>query len=202
MAQFPLDAAHILALAEIMITGFKDNHTVFPSPPVSSEDLKKLRDAAVAAADEQVAAQAAAKAATEHKTAAFAALGDAMKNGIAYAEFTAKTPADLSLIGWGPRAEPEPLASPGQPFSLEITQQSAAGLKLDWKKPKTGGKPAFYLVEARTLAPVGEWTLKSTATSTKVELTDLPHGTQLEFRVIAGNAAGKGEPSSIVTAVL
>lgn len=202
MAQFPLDAAHILALADAMIAGFKDNHAVFPSPPIPWSALKNLRDAAAASLEEQTAAQAAAKVATEHKTADFAALGDAMKNGIAYAEFTVKTPAELSLIGWGPKADPTPLTPPGQPLVLEIAHQDAESLELDWKKPRTGGKAAFYRAEMRTVNPAGEWTLKGTATSTKIELTDLPHGTQMEFRIIAENAAGQGMPSNTVTAVV
>jgi hypothetical protein len=202
MAQFPLDAAHILALADAMIAGFKDNHAVFPSPPVSWSDLKNLRDAAAASLEGQTAAQAAAKAATERKNADFAALDDAMKDGIAYAEFTVTSPAELGLIGWGPRAEPTPLAPPGQPLVLEIARQDADSLELDWKKPRTGGKAAFYRAEMRTVNPAGEWALKGTATSTKVELTDLPGGTQLEFRIIAENAAGTGLPSNTVAVVL
>jgi hypothetical protein len=202
MAQFPLDTAHILALAETMITGLRDNQTVFPAPPVSADDLEAQRDAAVAAADEQVAAQAASKAATERKTAAFATLSASMKHDISYAEFTAKTPSELGLIGWGPRAEPEPLALPGQPLVLEIAQQDADGLALDWKKPRTGGKVAFYRAEMRTMNPAGAWELQGTATTTKIELINLPRETALEFRVIAENAAGIGLPSNTVAAVL
>lgn len=202
MAQFPLDAAHILALADAMIAGFKDNPTVFPSPPVSWSDLKTLRNAAADSLEGQTAAQAAAKAATERKNADFAALDDAMKDGISYAEFTATSPAELGLIGWGPRAEPTPLAVPGQPLVLEIVRQDADSLELDWKKPRTGGKTAFYRAEMRTVNPAGEWTLKETATSTKIDLTGIPGGTQLEFRIVAENAAGRGIPSNTVTAVL
>ena len=202
MAQFPLDTAHILALAETMITGLRDNQTVFPAPPVSADDLEAQRDAAVAAADEQTAAQAAAKAATERKTAAFATMSTSMKHNISYAEYTAKTPAELGLIGWGPRAEPEPLAVPGQPLVLEIAHQEADSLGLDWKKPRTGGKVAYYRAEMRTMNPAGEWELQGTATSTKIELINLPPGATLEFRIIAENAAGCGLPSNTVAAVL
>ncbi len=202
MAQFPLDTSHILTLSESMVVGFKDNDTVFPSPPVAADDLEALRNAAAAAYDAQIAAQAAAKAATEAKNAAFAALTAAMKDNISYAEFTAKSPADLGLIGWGPRAEPEPLALPGQPLALQIAKEDAGGVRLDWKKPKTGGKVAFYRAEMRTVVPVSEWALKGTATSTKIELIDIPHGVQIEFRIISENATGEGLPSNTVTAVL
>jgi hypothetical protein len=202
MAQFPLDTAHILALAETMITGLRSNPTVFPAPPVSADDLEVQRDAAVAAADEQVAAQAAAKAATERKTAAFAAMSTSMKHDISYAEYTAKTPAELGLIGWGPKAEPEPLAAPGQPLVLEIAHQEADSLELDWKKPRTGGKVAYYRAEMRKMNPTGEWELQGTATTTKIELVNLPPGAALEFRVIAENAAGTGLPSNTVAVVL
>ncbi|WP_417913251.1 fibronectin type III domain-containing protein [Candidatus Electronema sp. TJ] len=202
MAQFPLDAAHILALADSMIAGFTANPEVFPSPPVSVAQMQAERDAAAAAHDAQLAAQAASKAATEVKTDAFSDLTGTMKNNVSYAEFTARTPADLSLIGWGPRAEPTPLAPPGQPGSLDIPRQSAGQAQLVWEKPTSGGRPAFYKAEARTVNPAGAWQLKGTSTSLKIELTDLVRNVELEFRVIAENAAGAGTPSNTVTAVL
>jgi hypothetical protein len=202
MAQFPLDAAHILTLAESMIAGFNANSATFPSPPVSAAALQTQRDAAAAAYEAQLAAQAAAKAATEVKTEAFAALTAMMKSDIAYAEFTAENPSDLSLIGWGPRAEPTPLAPPGQPGSLDIPKQGAGWVRLSWEKPKTGGRPAFYKAEARTLDPAGGWKLKGTSTSLEIELTGLAKGVETEFRIIAENNAGEGTPSNTVTAVL
>jgi hypothetical protein len=185
-----------------MVAGLKDNHAVFPSPPVSSADLEALHDTAAAAYDAQIAAQAAAKLATEAKTAAFTALIAAMKDEISYAEFTVTSQADLSLIGWGSRAESTPLDPPGQPGSLDIPKQGTDEVKLTWKKPKTGGKQAFYKAKVRTVDPAGDWTLKGTSTSTKVELTDLARGVELEFRIIAENSAGAGTPSNTVSVVL
>ena len=202
MAHFPQDTANILALAETMIRGFKDNHNVFPSPPIAADDLEALRDAAVAACDDQTTAQAAAKAATERKHTAVGNLSAAMKDDIVYAEYTATTPAELGLIGWGPKAEPTPLAIPGQPLDLQMLHQSEDGVQLDWHKPNSGGRPAFYRIEVRTVDPVGAWTLKETVTKTKVELTGLTRGTALEFRVIAENDTGRGTASNTVTAVL
>lgn len=202
MAQFPQDTSNILTLAGTMVEGLKDNDSVFPSPPVAADDLQALRDAAAAACAAQVAAQAAAKAATEQKHIAMSKLTAAMKNDIVYAEITVQTPAELGLIGWGPRAEPTPLALPSQPLGLKIANQDADGLKLDWKKPKSGGKVAFYRVEMRTVDPAAGWALKGTATTTKIELLNLPPGTALEFRIIAENAAGEGMPSNTVTATL
>ena len=205
MANFPQDTANILALAETMIRGFKDNHNVFPSPPIAADDLEALLDAAVAACDDQTTAQAAAKAATERKHTAVGNLSTAMKDDIVYAEYTAATPADLGLIGWGPKAEPTPLAVPGQPADLRIPQQSEDSVQLSWHKPGSGGRPAFYRIELRTVDPVGAWTLKETVTKTKAELTGFTgfaRGTSLEFRVIAENDAGRGTASNTVTAVL
>ena len=77
-------------------------------------------------------------------------LSDKMKDDISYAEHTVTSPAELSLIGWGPRAEPTPLDPPGQPGSLAIPQQDAGKVRLTWNKPQSGGKLAFYKVEMRT----------------------------------------------------
>ena len=202
MARFPLDTSNILALAEKMIAGLEENKSVFPSPPVPPDELRAARDEAVAADDAQVAAQAAAKAATEVKTDKYARLSDKMKDDISYSEHTATSPAELSLIGWGPRAEPSPLAPPGQPGSLAIPEQDAGKVQLAWNKPQSGGKPSFYRVEMRTVDPTGDWVLKGAGISTTAHLTGLERGVGLEFRIIAENSAGSGSPSNTVTAVL
>ncbi|WP_446008161.1 fibronectin type III domain-containing protein [Candidatus Electrothrix sp.] len=202
MPTFPLDISHILALAEKMIAGLEENKSVFPSPPVPPQELREARDEAVEADDAQVAAQAAAKAATEVKTDKYARLSDKMKDDISYAKHAVTSPAELSLIGWGPRAEPSPLAPPGQPGSLAIPEQDAGKVQLTWNKPQSGGKPAFYRVEMRTVDPAGDWILKGAGISTTAELTGLECGVALEFRIIAENSAGTGSPSNTVTAVL
>ena len=202
MARFPLDTSHILALAEKMIAGLEENESIFPSPPVPAQELREARDEAVEADDAQMAAQAAAKAATEVKTSKFARLSDKMKDDISYAEHAVTTPAELSLIGWGPRAESSPLTPPGQPGSLEIPEQDAGKVQLHWKKPQDGGRPAFYKAEVRTANSAEAWILKAATTSTTAELTGLECGVQLEFRIIAENSAGLGTPSNTVSAVL
>lgn len=125
-----------------------------------------------------------------------------MRDDLSYAEHAATSSAELSLVGWGPRADRSPLASPGQPGSLEISQQDAGMVRLAWKKPRDGGKPAFYKAEVRTVDPPGDWTLKGTATSTKMELAGLNRAVQLEFRIIAENSAGSGPPGNTASAVL
>jgi hypothetical protein len=73
-------------------------------------------------------------------------------------------------------------------------------VRLTWKKPRNGGKPAFYRVEMRTVDLTGDWVLKGAGISITAELTGLERGVGLEFRIIAENSAGSGSPINTVTA--
>ena len=94
-----------------------------------------------------------------------------------------------------------PLAAPGQPRLLEAVKQGAGWLKLDWKAPIHGGKPAAYTIERRE-RPAGPWKQVATAILSEITLVDQPRGVELEYRVIAINKAGVGSPSNIVEVVL
>lgn len=202
MARFPLKEAEISALVEAMITGFTDNTTVYPAPPVAVADLTTAKAAYITATNVAIAARAAAEAATTAKDEALEDLIDAMKTDIRYAEnVTGDDDAKLKLIGWAGKKAPTPLAIPGQVRSLEIPKQGDGWLILDWKAPIDGGKPNAYKV-MRRLRPDGPWLDAATAITTETNLVDQPKTVELEYRIIAINKTGEGEPSNTVMAVL
>lgn len=202
MARFPITEADIVALAQAMESGLADNVAVYPAPPVAPLDLSALISAYTSAKNAAIAAQAAAEDATTSKDEALEDLADAMKSDIRYAENTVDFDDDkLKLIGWAGRKERTPLAPPGQARLLEAPKQGEGWVFLDWKAPIDGGAPAAYKVMRRE-RPAGPWEDAATAVITEATLVEQPRGKELEYRIIAVNKAGDGEPSNTAMVVL
>jgi len=154
------------------------------------------------AKNDAIAAQAAAEDATTSKDEAMDDLADAMKSDIRYAENTVDYDDDkLKLIGWAGRKDRIPLAPPGQARLLEAPKKGEGWVFLDWKKPSDGGAPAAYKVMRRQ-RPEGPWEEVATAVISEATFVEQPRGKELEYRIIAVNKAGDGEPSNTVMIVL
>jgi len=202
MARFPRTEAEVIALAQSMVSGLTDNAAVYPAPPVAPLDLTALVTAYTTAKNAAIAAQAAAEDATATKDDALEDLADAMKDDIRYAENTVDFDDDkLKLIGWAGKAAPTPLAIPGQARLLEAPRQGDGWVFLDWKAPVDGGAPAAYRVMRRE-RPAGPWEDVATAVITEATLVEQPRTKELEYRIIAVNKAGEGEPSNTAMVVL
>ncbi|EMP30597.1 Protein sidekick-1 [Chelonia mydas] len=89
--------------------------------------------------------------------------------------------------------------SPGSPQEILATK-SASGLTLQWTEGDSGDKPTTgYIIEARS-SDEGLWDtfvkdIPRSATSYTVGLDKLKQGVSYEFRVVAVNEFGYGEPS-------
>lgn len=202
MARFPLKEPEIAQLAQEMVTGLAASILIYPTPPVVSLDLGGLLTAYSGAKDGVVATQAAAEAATTAKDDALETLTDAMKSDLRYAENTVDFDDDkLKLIGWAGRKGPTALTAPGQTRLLEAPRQGEGWVFLDWKAPIDGGAPNAYKVMRRE-RPAGAWGDVETAVITEATLVDQPRGLELEYRVIAINKAGDGEPSNTEMVVM
>ncbi len=202
MARFPRTEAEVMALAEAMITGLTANAVLYPAPPVAVLDLTAAKTAYITALNAAIAAAAAAEAATTTKDDALDSLVDAMKSDIRYAENTVDYDDDkLKLIGWAGKKAPTPLAIPGQTRLLEAPRQGDGWVFLDWKAPIDGGAPSAYKVTRRE-RPAGPWEDVATAVITEATLVEQPKGKELEYRIIAVNKAGEGEPSNTEMVVL
>jgi hypothetical protein len=202
MARFPTKEAEVVAMAQEMLSGLAANAATYPAPPVAIADLGTLRNAYITAQNAAIAAQAAADQAYTDKADALEALADGMKTDLRYAENTVDFDDDkLKLIGWAGRAAPTHLAIPGQCRLLEAVKQGEGWIQLDWKAPADGGKPAAYKVMRRE-RPAGAWAEAATAVIAEATLVEQPRGPELEYRIVAVNRAGDGEPSNTVMAVL
>ena len=136
------------------------------------------------------------------KTEALQALTDDMKADLRYAENTVNyDDAKLKLIGWGGRKAKTSLEAPGQTRSLEAPREGEGWVFLDWKEPVDGGAVAAYKIQRR-LRPDGPWSDAGMAIESEITLTNQERGKEWEYRVLAVNKAGEGEPSNTVMAVL
>ncbi|KKM00016.1 hypothetical protein LCGC14_1808640 [marine sediment metagenome] len=194
MPRFPKSQAQIAALAEQLWRGLLDNNAIFSQPPVHPILIRIRKLIYQSRHGNFLAAQAAAEQATTNKTEALENLIEALKDDIRYAENTVNFDDDkLKLIGWAGKKAKTPLAVPGQVRMLEAPKQGDGWVFLDWKAPADGGKPKAYKVQRRVRAG-GDWAGVATAILSEITLVDQPEKTQLEYRVIAINKAGEGQP--------
>ena len=202
MARFPTRESEILALAHELESGLNANAAVYPAPPFPGLPLAMARSAYITAKNAAVAAIAAAEQATADKDEVLEALTDKMRADLRYAENTVDFDDEkLKLLGWGGRKAKTSLEAPGQVRMLEAPRQGEGWIFLDWKEPSDGGKVAAYKVERRE-RPAGPWLDASMSIESEVTFSGQERGKELEYRVIAVNKAGEGEPSNTVMAVL
>jgi hypothetical protein len=131
-----------------------------------------------------------------------------MKNDLKLSEVdVTDDPEKLTEIGWGPKADPQPIIAPGSPTELHPIAEGQGTIWLAWTKPAadSGGPVRNYIIERRQQAQGGEfgaWSLVSTTYNCEINLTDQPVTVRVEYRVKASNAAGESMPSNSVSVVL
>ena len=202
MARFPKRESEVVVLAQVLITGLTDNLAVYPTPPVLPLDMTLLLAGYNIAKNAAIAAEAAYAEAVTDKDDALADLVDGMKTDLSYAENTVGGDDDkLKLLGWGGRKTPSAMTAPGQSRLLEAPKQGAGWVFLDWKKPSDGGLVSAYKIMRRE-RPEGAWAEVATAVISEATLVEQPTAKELEYRIIAINKAGDGEPSNTAMVVL
>ncbi|MBC6424723.1 MAG: hypothetical protein GDA38_27115, partial [Hormoscilla sp. SP12CHS1] len=88
MAKFPRTEPEVIALAQAIISGLTANTTVYPSPPLTIEELITNLNKVIASQNATIAATAAAKEVTIAKNEALKMLTDNLKRVLRYAENT------------------------------------------------------------------------------------------------------------------
>nr|VFK15877.1 MAG: Fibronectin type III domain-containing protein [Candidatus Kentron sp. LFY] len=200
--KFPKAEAEVLALGRKMSAGFAAHTELYPAPSVSLSDFDASLDDYVSARAALDEANAQAKRALEAKDKALAAFEHNMKTNLRYAELTVHDDeGDLELIGWHGRKSPTPLAPPGQTRDLTAPDRGEGWIALAWRKPADGGKAAAYKVQRREDGKP-DWLDVGMVMTTEMTLAGQPGGIRLEFRVVAMNKAGEGEPGNSILAVL
>ncbi len=205
MPKFPIKEPDVVALAEAMIAGYTSHAADFPSVTVA--DLTTALTNYKSQRQTQEDKKSQAQIATVTKDEKLDALEELMKNDIKLSEVdTTEDPEKLYEIGWGPKAEPQPIIAPGSPTELHPTAEGQGAIWLVWAKPANGGGPVRnYIIERRQQqegGTFGAWTLVQTTYNCEINLTEQPVEVRVEYRVKAVNAAGESMPSNSVSVVL
>lgn len=199
---FPKKEAEIAALAEPLRRGLLSNRPVYPNPPVNPFALRMKSLVYKNRCEVLLAKKANAETATTAKDEALEDLVKALKSNILYAENTVNfDDAKLKLIGWAGRQAATALTPSGQSRLLEASKQGNGWVFLDWKAPADGGKPRAYKIQRRKRSN-SSWQDVATAIVTEATLVEQPQKQELEYRIIAVNKAGEGQPGNTVNVVL
>lgn len=202
MPVFPKKEAEVAALAEPLFRGLLSNISIYPNPPVNPFALRMKSLVYKNRCEVLLAKKANAETATTAKDDALEDLVKALKSNILYAENTVNfDDVKLKLIGWAGRQTATALTPPGQSRLLEAPKQGEGWVFLDWKAPADGGKPRAYKIQRRKRSN-SSWQDVATAILTEATLVKQPEKQELEYRIIAINKAGDGEPSNTVMVVL
>ena len=201
MSRFPKTEAEIAALAPLVVEGFTKAPEYFPTPPVPTADLKAKLEAFQASAAAAAEAERIAMERHDDKDDKLEDLAESLRVDLKYAEYAAgKDTEKLTGLGWSPRREATPLQPPGEVREIELADEGSTWVVIRWKAPATGGAVAAYRVERKQDA--GEWQDAAISMNTEARFNDLPPGVELNFRVLAMNRAGMGQPSATITVVL
>ena len=203
MPRFPRSEPEIAALAHVVTQGIAQASDDFPTPPVPPDELQAQLDAYNAARIAAIAAETAARGHHATKDEALDLLIDSVKATLKYAEVAVRSePEKLSQLGWSERSRSSRLEAPGEVRDIGVRAEGDSWVVLDWKAPVDGGAIAVYRIQRRNGDGTGSWELVDTAVETELLLGKQPRGVQLEYRVIAVNRAGSGQPSGVVALVL
>jgi len=197
MAEFPRDEQSTITLAELASTGMRNNQTVFPNPPkdpaVILQEITEYRGLL----NDIQAADAAKRQLVQDKNGLYAEIRHNLRDNIDYVEIVANgDEAILELAAWGNRAPAHRLTAPGQCRIFEIIGLGADWMRVDWKEPIDGGKPASYIVR-RSEDGINFVDAATVAESIAI-LVAQPTGKKLIYHVVAMNRAGEGIPSNTV----
>ena len=202
MPRFPRSEPEIAALAHVVTQGIAQAPDDFPNPPVPADELQVQLDAYNAARIAAIAAETEARGHHATKDEALDLLVDSVKATLKYAEVAVRNEPDkLGQLGWSDRSRGSALETPGEVRDIGVRAEGDTWIVLDWKAPVDGGAAAAYTIQRRN-RDEGSWEDIGTAVETEELLGRQPRGIDLEYRVIAVNRAGSGQPSGVVTLVL
>ncbi len=202
MARFPRSEPEIAALAMRVVQGLRQATEAFPAPPVAPDELEARLERFNTADAATVVTETSFREQHAVKDDALEDLVDGVKASLRYAEVAVRDrPEKLSQLGWGPRRGGSSLEAPGEVRDIGIKVEGDTWVVFDWKPPVDGGAVAAYKIQRRKRAG-GSWKDVGTSVDTAQLLSDQPRGVEFEYRVIAVNKAGTGQPSATVTVVL
>ena len=199
--RYPDTEPEIMALARQVIEGLKQLGAELPAPPVPLDDIQARVARADAATADVVLANTALRERHTVKDDAIRDVVDGTKVILRYAEAVFRDqPEKLSQLGWGPRRNGSTLEAPGEVRDIRIAAEGDTWIALRWNPPVNGGAVGAYKIQRKKKD--GGWEEVGSSVTTEHMLGNQPRGIEMEYRVLAANKAGVGQPSATVTVVL
>jgi fibronectin type 3 domain-containing protein len=128
-------------------------------------------------------------------------LVDGAKANLKYAEVVFREqPERLTKLGWGRRRNGSTLEAPGEVRDIRVAAEGDTWVVLEWRPPVDGGAVGAYKIQRKKKD--GVWEDVGSSVDTGQMLSNQPRGIEMEYRVLAVNKAGTGQPSATVTVVL
>ncbi|HWP39142.1 MAG TPA: fibronectin type III domain-containing protein [Gemmatimonadales bacterium] len=200
--KFPEAEPEIAALALLVIEGLRQLEAELPAPPVSADELQARLDRFNGSKVRVVAANTALRNEHTANDQDLKSLVDATKATLKYAEVVFRDqPSKLSQLGWGPRRDGSSLEAPGEVRDIRIVAEGDTWITLRWSPPVSGGAVGMYKIQRKT-KDAGAWEDAGSSVDTVLTLSRQPRGIEMDYRVLAANKAGVGQPSATVTVVL
>ena len=200
--RFPQTEPEIAALALRVVQGLRQATEDFPAPPVPPDELEARLGTFNTADAATVVTHTTFREQHVVKDEALEDLVDGVKADIKYAEIAVRDrPEKLSQLGWAGRRRGSALEVPGEVRDIGIKVEGDTWVVFDWKPPVDGGAVAAYKIQRRK-RDGGSWKDVGTSVETAHLLSGQPRGIEFEYRLLAVNKAGAGQPSATVTVVL
>jgi len=200
--QYPDTEPEIAALALRVIEGLKQLGAELPAPPVPADELEARLDRFNASKTRVVNATTTLRDEHAANDQDLERLVDGTKAALKYAEIVFRDqPQKLSQLGWGPRRDGSSPDAPGEVRDIRIVSEGDTWITLRWNPPVDGGAVGAYKIQRRS-KEADAWEDVGSSVDTVQTLSNQPRGTQMDYRVLAVNKAGVGQPSASVTVVL
>ncbi|MBI2403731.1 MAG: fibronectin type III domain-containing protein [Gemmatimonadetes bacterium] len=199
--KFPEAEPEIAALALRVIEGLRQLGAELPAPPVPADELQARLDRFNGSKARVVVATTTLRDEHAVNDQDLEDLVDGTKANLKYAEVVFRDqPERLNGLGWGPRRDGSTLEAPGEVRDIRILGEGDTWVTLRWNPPVDGGAVASYKIQRKKDG--GGWEDVGSSVDTEQMLSHQPRGIEMEYRVLAANKAGVGQPSATVTVVL
>ena len=207
MPKFPKSEIEKIRLAEDVAAGLRAHADVFPSPPISPDEMDKQIAAYKANHETVTTSRAVTKQGITAKDESLKMIEATTKTNIRYAENTAHNDSGkLQFLGWNVKkqpARPTDATPPDQVDVLSIAGVGKGSITLSWQAPPSGAPVSTYRIQRQKADGTGDWVdVGSTSGDTQITLTGQDVGVPLLYQVIASNRSGDSPASNVVKATL
>ena len=200
--KFPEAEPEIATLALRVIEGLKQLGAELPAPPVPADELQARLDRFNGSKARVVVATTTLREEHAVNDQDLEHLVDGTKANLKYAEVVFRDQPDrLSGLGWGPRRDGSSLEAPGEVRDIRILGEGDTWVTLQWNPPVDGDAVGAYRIQRKT-KEAGVWEDVGSSVDTVQTLSHQPRAIEMDYRVVAANRAGIGQPSATVTVVL